>query len=135
MPDREKVIKECELLKDFLGDGLPGKRVVFNSYINIVNDAIALLKEYENLEKRHEILVNHADTMLAMLKEQEQEAKWIYGEDETGVDGWHCSECNFFEPWFYEFTDDIDFIRFYKHCPDCGRKMTSYTGKPTKDCR
>ena len=67
-----------------------------------------------------------------MLKEQEQEAKWIYGEDETGVDGWHCSECNFFEPWFYDFTDDIDFIRFYKHCPDCGRKMTSYTGKPTK---
>lgn len=72
MPDREKVIKECELLKDFLGDGLPGKRVVFNSYINIVNDAIALLKEYENLEKRHEILVNHADTMLAMLKERSE---------------------------------------------------------------
>jgi len=50
MPDREKVIKGCELLKDFLGDGLPGKNVVFNSYINIVNDAIALLKEQEHSE-------------------------------------------------------------------------------------
>ena len=69
---------------------------------------------------------------LELLKEQEAEAKWIYGENETGVDGWFCSECNFFEPWFYEFTDDIDFIRFYVHCPNCGRKMTSYTGKPTQ---
>jgi hypothetical protein len=49
MPDRENVIKGCELLKDFLGDGLPGKNVVFNSYINIVNDAIDLLKEQDNM--------------------------------------------------------------------------------------
>ena len=71
--------------------------------------------------------------VITLLKEQEAEAKWIYGEDKTGVDGWHCSECNFFEPWFYEFTDDIDFIRFYGHCPKCGRRMTSYTGKPTQE--
>lgn len=70
-----------------------------------------------------------------LLKEQKSEAKWIYGEDKTGVDGWYCSECGFFEPWFYEFTDDIDFIRFYGHCPSCGRKMTSYTGKPTQSRR
>ena len=69
---------------------------------------------------------------MELLKEQETDAKWIYGENETGVDGWFCSECNFFEPWFYDFTDDIDFIRFYVHCPNCGRKMTSYTGKPTQ---
>ncbi len=67
---------------------------------------------------------------LALLKKQE--AKWIYGEDETGVDGWRCSECNFFEPWLYEFNDDIDFIRLYGFCPSCGRKMTSYTGKSVK---
>ena len=73
--------------------------------------------------------------ILALLKEQKAEAKWIYGEDETGVDGWHCSECNFFEPWFYDFTEDVDFIRFYEHCPRCGRKMTSYTGKPTQNRR
>lgn len=70
---------------------------------------------------------------LELLKEQE--AEWIYGEDETGADGWHCSYCGFFEPWFYEFTDDIDFIRFYSFCPSCGRRMTSYTGKPTQEGR
>lgn len=64
---------------------------------------------------------------LELLKEQD--AEWVYGEDETGVDGWHCSKCNFFEPWFYDFDDDIDFIKRYKHCPKCGRRMTSYTGK------
>lgn len=74
-----------------------------------------------------------ATEALTMLKEQE--AKWVYGEDETGVDGWHCSYCGFFEPWFYEFTDDIDFIRFYGFCPSCGRRMTSYTGKPTHEGR
>ena len=69
------------------------------------------------------------DEAVRLLEEQKAEAKWIYGEDKTGVDGWHCSECGFFEPWFYEFTDNIDFIRSYRHCPSCGRKMTSYTGK------
>lgn len=72
---------------------------------------------------------------LELLEEQDSEAKWIYGEDKTGVDGWHCSECGFFEPWFYEFTDDIDFIRFYGFCPNCGRKMTSYTGKSVRERR
>ena len=71
--------------------------------------------------------INLLKDTLALLKEQE--AEWIYGEDETGVDGWHCSECNFFEPWFYDFNDDIDFIKRYEHCPKCGRRMISYTGK------
>ena len=109
---REKVIKELESLRDIcnaksnmaIGKG----KVAWAGYANTADDAIALLKE------------------------KESEAKWIYGEDKTGVDGWHCSECDFFEPWFYEFTDDIDFIRFYGHCPGCGRKMTSYTGKQTQ---
>jgi hypothetical protein len=69
--------------------------------------------------------------VITLLKEQK--AEWIYGEDETGADGWHCSYCGFFEPWFYKFTDDIDFIRFYSFCPSCGRRMASYTGKPTQE--
>ena len=61
---------------------------------------------------------------------KEQEAEWVYGEDEkNGVDGWYCSKCDFFEPWFYDFDNDIDFISHYEHCPKCGRRMTSYTGK------
>jgi DNA-directed RNA polymerase subunit RPC12/RpoP len=65
---------------------------------------------------------------LGNVRNSRREVK-LDGEDETGVDGWRCSECNFFEPWFYEFDDDIDFIKRYEHCPKCGRRMASYTGK------
>jgi hypothetical protein len=104
MPDSEKVIKGLEIcyFPPSNCDNCPYKEQE-ECNDNLCRDALALLKE--------------------------QEAEWIYGEDETGVDGWHCSECGFFEPWFYEFTNDIDFIRFYGFCPSCGRKMTSYTGK------
>ena len=95
-------------------------------------DNLKWLKGYDNTTIGGKTVGEILDEIKAMLKAQEAEAKWIYGEDETGVDGWRCSECDFFEPWFYEFTDDIDFIRFYRHCPSCGRKMASYTGKPTK---
>lgn len=102
------------------------EKVVKDNAIRGLQSAIEISGALVHLRKEH------AKAILALLKENESEAKWIYGEDETGVDGWYCSECNFFEPWFYEFTDDIDFIRFYRHCPSCGREMTSYTGKPTK---
>ncbi len=119
MIDLEKVIKGLDSCAKWMGkddsdacNNCPYHLSHFsyddnNCIAAVNNDAIALLKEHE--------------------------AKWIYGEDETGIDGWHCSECNFFEPWFYDFTDDIDFIRFYKHCPNCGSRMTSYTVKPTQD--
>lgn len=54
---------------------------------------------------------------------------WIYGEDESGQDGWFCSRCHFFIPWYYDFYDDIDFIRDYRTCPHCDSKMLSYTGE------
>ena len=95
----------------------------FKSYVN----------ELQMPRDDYKGIMSYIDDAIALLKEQESEAKWIYGEDKTGVDGWHCSECDFFEPWFYEFTDDIDFIRFYGHCPKCGRRMTSYTGKPAQE--
>ena len=116
MPDREKVIKgirKCLSHKPCAENGCPYEDECAVEHLNdpLLRDALALIKE------------------------QEAEGKWIYGEDETGVDGWHCSSCGFFEPWFYEFTDDIDFIRFYGFCPSCGRKMISYTGKPTQEGR
>lgn len=110
--ERDKVIKGFELCHT---PGMNCKYCPYNSLPDNENCSDTLVRD-----------------VIAMLKEQESEAKWIYGEDKTGVDGWYCSECDFFEPWFYEFTDDIDFIRFYGHCPSCGRKMTSYTGTPTK---
>lgn len=61
----------------------------------------------------------------------ERIAQWIYGEDNTGQDGWKCSKCGFFIPWYYEYygLDNIDFIRDYHVCPKCESKMLTYTGK------
>ena len=66
---------------------------------------------------------------LELLKEQKADiktGKWIYGEDEAGQDGYACSECGFFEPWFYSYDGDICFIRKYKYCPNCKATMESY---------
>jgi hypothetical protein len=58
------------------------------------------------------------------------QGEWIYGEDDCGQDGWFCSECNFFVPWYYQYYEkDIDFIRDYKACPYCLAEMVTYTGK------
>lgn len=62
--------------------------------------------------------------------EKRPQGEWIYGEDDCGQDGWFCSECNFFVPWYYQYyKKDIDFIRDYKACPHCLAEMVTYTGK------
>ena len=61
--------------------------------------------------------------------------EWIYGEDSCGQDGWFCSKCRFFVPWYYKYYDDMDFISEYKTCPHCDAKMISYTGKESKSDR
>ena len=138
MPDREKVMSWLEGLaepdwRDFHSD---------SEVQNIAKSALELLKEQDELLHKKQKDVDKLCNEISELKHKfhdislkKQEAEWIYSEDETGADGWHCSYCGFFEPWFYEFTDDIDFIRVYRHCPGCGRKMTSYTGMPMQEGR
>ena len=55
---------------------------------------------------------------------ERKRGKWIYGEKD-GPDGWYCSECGFFIPWYYEYygLDNIDFIADYHTCPNCGAEM------------
>ena len=61
---------------------------------------------------------------------ERQKGEWIYGEDDCGQDGWFCSKCNFFVPWYYQYYEkDVDFIRDYKVCPHCKAEMITYTGK------
>lgn len=48
MPDREKVIKGLEAMRDFLGVGLSSQTQVFEEDQKILEDAIAMLKEQEN---------------------------------------------------------------------------------------
>ena len=48
--------------------------------------------------------------------------KWIYGEDEYGIDGYRCDKCGFFVPWDYAHTF-INYIEDYNFCPNCGADM------------
>lgn len=48
--------------------------------------------------------------------------KWIYGEDEYGIDGYHCNQCGFFVPWDYAHKF-INYIEDYHFCPNCGADM------------
>lgn len=52
----------------------------------------------------------------------ERKGKWIYCEDDEGQDGYRCSECGFFVPWYYDY-EDSDYILDYKACPHCLAKM------------
>ena len=66
--------------------------------------------------------------------EPRKKGKWIYGE-KSGQDGWYCSECGGFIPWYYDFygLDNIDFIEDFKTCPFCDSKMVSYTGADMRE--
>ncbi|MBO5568748.1 MAG: hypothetical protein J6A79_07455 [Clostridia bacterium] len=35
-----------------------------------------------------------------MLMNEQKQALWIYCEDDYGQDGYMCSGCGFFEPWY-----------------------------------
>ena len=48
--------------------------------------------------------------------------EWIYCEDDEGQDGYRCSECGFFVPWYYDY-EDSNYILDYKACPHCLAKM------------
>ena len=52
---------------------------------------------------------------------ERKKGKWIYGEDEYGIDGYHCDKCGFFVPWDYNHKL-IDYINDYVYCPNCGAK-------------
>lgn len=54
---------------------------------------------------------------------QPKRGKWIYGEDEYGIDGYHCDKCGFFVPWDYTHTF-INYITDYNFCPSCGAEMS-----------
>lgn len=65
-------------------------------------------------------LIKNAPTIDA---EPVRHGKWLYGENESGHDGYYCSQCGEHIRWRYG-EEDIDFIRSYNYCPHCGAKMT-----------
>ena len=51
-----------------------------------------------------------------------KKGNWVYGENEYGIDGYHCDKCGFFVPWDYAHTF-INYIDDYNFCPSCGADM------------
>ena len=73
-------------------------------------------------------LRNH-EQMVAMLEAVPSEdvqpvrhGHWVYGEDDYGIDGYHCNKCGFFVPWDYTHKF-INFIEDYHYCPHCNARM------------
>ena len=61
MPDREKVIKGLEAMRDFLGVGLSSQTQVFEEDQKILEDAIVMLKEKEAkqvIKQTYHIMMN-----------------------------------------------------------------------------
>ena len=54
--------------------------------------------------------------------EDRPQGEWIYCEDDEGQDGYRCSECGFFVPWYYDY-EDSNYILDYKACPHCLARM------------
>ena len=93
----------------------------------------ALIDNAPTVDIKDQIAGAYNEVYMCGNKEAEKarpKGEWYYGEDECGQDGWFCSECNFFVPWYYQYYEkDINFIRDYKACPHCLAEMVTYTGK------
>ena len=103
MPDREKVIKGLETIKQFFGYGLPSTAELFDSYCGTLNDALALIKE--------------------------QEAKsghWVVLENCSNA-GVYCSECHTKMFDYYPMRKKLS-----QYCGHCGAKMTKMAASETK---
>lgn len=85
MPDREKVIKGLETIKQFFGYGLPSTAEMFDSYYGILNDAIAMLKEQEELLHKKEKDIDKLCVEISRLKHQ-------IHDNEPTFDDWYCAD-------------------------------------------
>ena len=85
----------------------------------------ALDKRFDKIpmEQTTEILKLRKDLRgLPSIQSEQRRGRWIYGEDEYGIDGYHCDKCGFFVPWDYTHKF-INYIEDYNFCPSCGADM------------
>ena len=66
--------------------------------------------------------IYYAEKIRELPSVQPRKGEWIYGESEIGNDGYYCSVCGNFVPWKYD-EYDIDFIKEFLFCPQCGVDM------------
>ena len=80
------------------------------------NDASKDIDDYRPIAKNFLRYVPSAEPV-------RMKGRWIYGESGEGHDGYFCSQCGNFVPWIYK-EFDIDFIKEFKFCPNCGASMS-----------
>jgi len=84
-------------------------------------DAIRVIDETVFL--RRPILPHYIKAKIERIPSAEpKQGEWIYCEDDEGQDGYKCSKCGFFVPWYYDY-EDINYIYKYLFCPSCVAKM------------
>ena len=98
-----------------------------NSHDRTTDDCIsrqAAVELIERMKSFHQDADDIAEMIANMPSAQPERkrGKWIYGEDEYGIDGYHCDKCGFFVPWDYAHKF-INYIEDYKFCPGCGADM------------
>lgn len=128
MTDREKAI----IMAHTGTTMLTGEKFsIFHKYIEDILGRSVWTHELADRSVWEEIKEKSKSDFLELCKnEGRPQGEWIYGEDDCGQDGWFCSKCDFFVPWYYQYYGkDIDFIREYKACPHCLAEMVTYTGK------
>lgn len=76
--------------------------------------------KYMDIEVTYRDWINAMPTMEAL---PVRHGKWLYGESESGHDGYFCSQCGKHIRWIYG-EEDINFIRSYNYCPNCGARMS-----------
>ena len=98
----------------------------------MVGDSVSRQAAIEALDKRFDKIPMEQTTEILKLRKdlrglpsiqsEQKRGRWIYGEDEYGIDGYHCDKCGFFVPWDYTHKF-INYIEDYNFCPSCGADM------------
>ena len=108
----EKIVKDSQgLVKELVNDTISRQAAID------VADAVWSVTGDKNVAKVWDQIKD-----LPSAQPQRMRGKWAYGEDEYGIDGYHCDKCGFFVPWDYTHKF-INYIEDYKFCPSCGARM------------
>lgn len=115
MPDREKVIKAWEIFRDSnpyeICSGREFRAIREPEYCmgQMIEDTIELLKKFGELQERHKILVEKADDMYSLLKEQEAVKPILKREGRNKIyNDYVCPRC------------DNEVVYEQNFCSECG---------------
>ena len=109
----EKIVKDSQgLVNDLVNDTISRKA------------AIVAVCKFECEKGFCGVPCAEVDALKALPSAQPEwkKGKWVYAEDEYGIDGYHCNQCGFFVPWDY-IHKFINYIEDYNFCPNCGADM------------